>query len=308
MNNRIVVYGLLTFVMLSWGLNVTALKILVVDMEPITMNAFRVFVAGVGVLLMLWLTKSVRKLTLKEFGFLTFISLFNVVGHHLFLSVGLSNTTATNGGLILGLVPILTAIVSIPILKARLSLIKSIGIIVAFFGVSFVVLIGSTGTFSVSIGDAQVFISGFTQAISFALIKKASSKIDARLMTGWMMIIGSMIMFGLSFIFEPHGLSSMATTDVKLWSVFFASALIATAFGHMTYNYAIQRIGPSESAVFINLNPLFALLGGVVFLGEPIYLAQGIGFILVVIGVLCGSGAVEHWRSHKKEAQLRPPA
>ncbi|MED4532111.1 DMT family transporter [Metabacillus fastidiosus] len=308
MNNRLVVYGLLTFVMLSWGLNVTALKILVVDMAPITMNAFRVFVAGVGVLLMLWLTKSIRKLTLKEYGFLAFISLFNVVGHHLFLSVGLSNTTATNGGLILGLVPILTAIVSIPILKTRLSFIKTVGIIIAFFGVSFVVLIGSTGTFSVSIGDAQVFISGFTQAISFALIKKASSTIDARLMTGWMMVIGSVIMFILSFIFEPEGLSTMATTDVKLWSVFFASALIATAFGHMTYNYAIQRIGPSESAVFINLNPLFALLGGVVFLGEAIYIEQGVGFILVVIGVLCGSGAVEHWRKQKKEVQLRPPA
>ncbi|RJS65216.1 EamA family transporter [Priestia filamentosa] len=293
------VYALLVAVMAMWGLNIIWLKLLVNEFAPVTMTAFRIFVAGVAVLLFLSVKGVVRKLTFKEFSFICVVSLFNIVGHHYFLSVGLTNTTAMNGGLILGLVPILTAIASLFLLKVKFSIMKVVGILFAFFGVSFALVAGHGGAISTSYGDVQIFLAAVSQAISFVLIKKASTNIDARLMTGWLMIVGSAGLFFVSLAVEPQGLAMMKTDNYLIWLVFIGSALLATAFGHMTYNYAMQHIGASESAVFINLNPFFALISSYLFLGEPLYITQFIGFLLIVFGVLAGSGAVEQWRRAK---------
>ncbi|MGK9183406.1 DMT family transporter [Priestia filamentosa] len=293
------VYALLVAVMAMWGLNIIWLKLLVNEFAPVTMTAFRIFVAGVAVLLFLSVKGVVRKLTFKEFSFICVVSLFNIVGHHYFLSVGLTNTTAMNGGLILGLVPILTAIASLFLLKVKFSIMKVVGILFAFFGVSFALVAGHGGAISTSYGDVQIFLAAVSQAISFVLIKKASTNIDARLMTGWLMIVGSAGLFFVSLAVEPQGLAMMKTDNYLIWLVFIGSALLATAFGHMTYNYAMQHIGASESAVFINLNPFFALISSYLFLGESLYITQFIGFLLIVFGVLAGSGAVEQWRRAK---------
>ncbi|KIL51844.1 DMT family transporter [Jeotgalibacillus soli] len=298
--NRSFVYFLLVAVMVTWGLNVVALKVLVEQFEPVTMTALRIFTAGMAVIVVLLISKSWRWLSLRELKMISFISLFNIVAHHYFLSVGLTETSAVNGGLILGLLPILTAIAAILFLRARLTPIKLAGILVAFVGVSFVVIAGGQGGFQVAKGDIFIFLSAITQAVSFVLIKKTSPNIDIRLMTGWMMIIGSACLMVISLSLEPNGFASMQTGEWHHYVVFFGSAIIATAVGHMFYNYAIRLIGPSESAVFTNLNPFFALIGAALLLNESIYIEQIMGFVLVAIGVVGGSGAVDHWRSTRQ--------
>lgn len=95
---------------------------------------------------------------------------------------------------------------------------------------------------------------------------------------------------------EPDGLLSLANGTGSLWMIFLASAVLATALGHMIYNKAIQQIGAAESAIFINLNPLFSLLGAYLFLGESISLSQILGFSLIVLGVILGSGMLDESR------------
>lgn len=49
----VTLYLLLVLVMASWGLNVTATKILVAHFPPITMTAFRIFTAAIVVFIFL---------------------------------------------------------------------------------------------------------------------------------------------------------------------------------------------------------------------------------------------------------------
>jgi drug/metabolite transporter (DMT)-like permease len=296
------VYMLLVMVMLFWGLNVSATKVLVTHFPPLTMTSLRILTAGLSVLLMLKIMKASRKLQLKELGFIIFVGLFNVVGHHFFLSLGLQKTTATNGGLIMGLAPLMTTVLAILFLGTRLTFIRFMGIVFGLTGVSFVVLHGSGTVASGSIGDLFVFLSLLIQAISYVFIRKASSTIDGRLMTGWMLVTGAVLLFVISLFMEPKGLSTMVSGDIGIWAVFLASALLATAVGHMIYNQTVQHIGAAESAIFLNLSPFFALVGSSLFLGERIYLQQLIGFVLIMIGVICGSGVVEKIMKSRKSS------
>ncbi|MEH7304807.1 DMT family transporter [Neobacillus drentensis] len=292
---------LLVFVMAAWGLNVIATKIIVTTFQPETITALRVFTAGISVFIILGFLKKVRLPSKKEFRYIFFASIFNVVCHHFFLSLGLSKTSASNGGLILGLGPLLTTIVAYFLLGTRITTIRLLGIIMGFTGVTFIVMFGNDGVRTISSGDAYVFLSIFTQAFSFILIKKVSDTLDPRLMTGYMLVIGSVLLFLISLVKEPNGLSGITHGSVDVWLIFLSSAIIATALGHMIYNNAIGQVGVAESAIFINLSPFFSLIGAVIFLNEQITASQIFGFLFILLGVLFGSGALEEFLSQSKQ-------
>jgi drug/metabolite transporter (DMT)-like permease len=299
--NKKLIYLTLILVMAAWGLNVIATKLIVTTFMPVTVTAFRIFTAGVCVFIILALMKKVRLPSKKEFKFIIIGAIFNVVGHHYFLSIGLKTTTASNGGLILGLGPLLTTILAIIFLGSSITMARIVGVILGFTGVALVVLKnGSIG--SVSIGDLYVFLAILSQAISFIFISKISRSLDPRLMTGYMLLIGSGVLFLISLVEEPNGLNSLAEGSFNIWMVFFASAFIATALGHMVYNFAIGQIGAAEASVFINLNPFFALISAVIFLNEQIVATQIIGFLLIIAGVLIGS---DIWKVIIKNSRQR---
>ena len=279
--------------MIIWGFNVIATKMLVTSFLPVTMTAFRIFTAGVSVFIILFFMKQVRLPSKKEIQYIVLGGLLGVVGHHYYLSVGLSETSASNGGLILGLIPLITTILSIFFLNAKVTLIRFFGIVLGLAGVSIIVFNNRGIGGGISIGDFHVFLSVLFQAASFIVIKKASKTLDPRLLTGYMLVLGSVFLFILSIFLEPAGLKSMTTGSVSIWVIFFASAIIATALGHMIYNVAVGKVGAAEASIFINLNPFFALIGAAFFLSEVITLTQILGFILILIGVIFGSGAFE---------------
>ena len=69
--------------------------------------------------------------------------------------------------------------------------------------------------------------------------------------------------------------------------------MLGTAVGHMLYNYSIGQAGPTKAAIFMNLNTLFSLVAASLILGETITPGHLIGLVLIVIGVIFGSGAAE---------------
>ena len=283
----------LIFVMFTWGINVSALKYLVTYFDPITMTALRIMSAAVLVFIILFFLKKLRLPRNREWLYIVGGAVTNVVLHHYFLADGLSKTSAANGGLILGLGPLLTAVLAVFILKEKFTVVRGMGFLFGGIGVSIVVLAGSGTLGDISIGDIEVFLSITSQAFSFMLIKKASKTMDARLLTGYMLLVGSVILLVIALIKEPGGFADFSKGTPTVWAVFLFSALIATAVGHMVYNSGIQKIGASRASIFLNFNTFFALIGASIFLKESIYPAHFIGLIFIVAGVLFGSGTLE---------------
>lgn len=287
------IYLILTGIMFLWGMNVTALKVIVGNFPPITITSLRVFTAGITVFIILFFLKKVRLPSRKELIYIIGGGMLNVTGHHLFLGLGLKETTAVNGGLILGLGPLLTALMAILFLGKKLTHVRTMGFIFGGIGVSLTVLAGGTGLSGMSLGDFYVFLSILSQAISFIIISKAARTLDPRLLTGYMLVFGSILLFFIGLWKEPGGLYHIGNGTIGLWSVFFASAIFATAVGHMLYNYAIGITGPAEASIFLNLNTFLSILFAAIFLGEHITSSHLLGLVFIVSGVIFGSGALE---------------
>lgn len=294
MNKRFV-YLIMILVMLVWGLNTVALKFLVQHFPPLTMQALRIFLAGL-VLLPFLLRGDWRKLSKQARIYLGGAILFGVISHHSFLALGLELTSATHGTLILALVPLTTVLLGVLFLGERLSWLRGTGVLLGLIGVVFVILRGGSVAGGNLWGDLLVGASTASQAISFIFIKKVTDTLDAKQMTALMFLIGSVFIFGIGWALDPEGLHQIWDLSPLVWLVFFASGILATGLGHMMYNVAIHRLGPGPSAVFINFTPFFALLGAAFFLGEKLYLSHLASFLLIVIGVYLGSGAAEESR------------
>ncbi|WP_223292271.1 DMT family transporter [Salipaludibacillus neizhouensis] len=301
-------YGLLIFVMMIWGLNVVAVKYLVEHFPPVMMQSLRIGIAGLCAISILYFLKDLRKLTKREWGLTALAAFFGQIGHHSMLAIGLVETTASKASLILGLIPLTTAIFAMIFLGDRLTKLRFTGILSGFTGVTFVVLNPAEGVAGISQGDMYIFIAMVSQVISFIIIKVATKTLSSRQLTGIMLLIGSAGLFLLSFFFEPGSLGKMSNTNQTVWIVFFSSAVIATGLGHIMYNAAIQKIGAGQTAVFNNFIPLFALIGSFFLLGEPIYLSQLIGFLFIVCGVLLGTGYIEQiWIDRKRKKTRANP-
>jgi drug/metabolite transporter (DMT)-like permease len=279
--------------MMIWGFNVPALKTLVTEFTPVTITSLRIFTAGVTVFIILGIMKKVRKPTRRESIFIIGGGLLNVVSHHYFLSVGLTQTTSTNGGLILGTGPLLTALLASILLRNRPTVIKVIGFILGGIGVSIIVLSGGDGLGNLNAGDAMVFISIFSQALSFIIISRAAKTLDPRLLTGYMLVFGSVILFLIGLKTEPEGLAQLSGASVWIWMLFIASAMLATAVGHMLYNHSIGQLGAAETSIFLNLNTFFSLIGAALFLGEKITSYHLLGLLFIILGVIFGAGTLE---------------
>ncbi|WP_100330296.1 DMT family transporter [Bacillus xiapuensis] len=299
------IYVILVGTMIVWGFNVSFIKILVGHFMPATITALRIFTAAATVFLFLGLSRSIRLPHAGEWKYVFGGALSSVVAHHYFLAEGLTETSATNAGLILGLGPLLTALLAAVLLRRRPTFIRFIGFILGGVGVGFTVLAGSEGMGALSAGDADIFLSILAQALSFILIRKAAETLDPRLLTGYMLFFGSLILFLISLWKEPDGLASLAGAPMLTWFIFICSAVFATAVGHMIYNYAIGQIGAAETSIFMNLSTFFSLMGAAVILGETILPSHFIGLLFIISGVLLGSGSLEELILQKRHSRLR---
>ncbi|WP_428909877.1 DMT family transporter [Niallia sp. Krafla_26] len=291
--NAKMIYLLLVGLTVVWGFNVSFVKILVGTVPPVTITAFRIFTAAITVFIALGLLRRVRLPKKSEMIYIIGGTFTGVVIHHYFLSSGLTATSATNAGLVLGMGPLLTVLLSIIFFRKRPSLITGLGFIVGGIGVSITVLYGNGQLQGVNIGDFQIFLCILSQAFSFILINKATKTMDSVLLTGYMLLFGSIMLFMISLVIEPHGLAALVNVTPSYVIVFLISAIMATGLGHMLYNYSISQVGAAEASIFLNLSTFFSVVGAALFLTETIHFAHFVGMIFIVSGVIMGSGTLE---------------
>src|SRR5690606_32289367 len=213
--------------------------------DPITLTAFRIMLAGIAVMAILAAMRLLRWPKKNEWKYIGLGALLNVVGHHYFLSSGLSLTSGSNAGLILGTGPMLTAVLVSLIMRSYPSKLQWIGVFVGLAGVSATVLVGNEAASGMNIGDVFVFLSILVQVFSYIVIAKAAASMDPRVLTGYMFVLGSIVLLVISLIQEPGEIQAFKDMPAIFWLGFVFSAIIGTAMGHMLYNYSIGQAGPT---------------------------------------------------------------
>jgi drug/metabolite transporter (DMT)-like permease len=61
--------------------------------------------------------------------------------------------------------------------------------------------------------------------------------------------------------------------------------VVGTAVAFVWYYQGVRAIGPTRSAVFNNLVPIFGMTSGVLVLGEPLHASMVVGGLVALAGV-----------------------
>jgi len=287
--------GLLLFVVILWGINVVMIKYLTLFFPPLALAPIRLFLA----------TCLLVPLVIKKYGFslpersawlpMTGVAAFSIFLHHIALSWGISATSATHAALILGLNPLLTAILASRAVHEPLTWQKSIGVLLGFGGVLFVVIGKETGAASIS-GDFIMFLAMAAAVIGSLFIKKSTETVAPLLVTAYTHAAASLGLLVFGVCVNPIWVYPDAF-QVGPIAVLLFSSFINTALGAWWWNMGIQRIGASKSALFQNGIPVAGVFASVCFLGEPLHVEHIVALILVVLAVLLGTGLLSKTES-----------
>jgi drug/metabolite transporter (DMT)-like permease len=75
-----------------------------------------------------------------------------------------------------------------------------------------------------------------------------------------------------------------ATTPLG-WAMVLYLSILCSVVAYLLYVDAVRELKPLRTAIFINLNPLAGVLGGVLLLGERLSPVQLLGGLIVLVSI-----------------------
>lgn len=204
--------------------------------------------------------------------------------------VALIHTEAINAGVIVTSMPVMMVLLSWLILKERFTGGVWLGIAIAISGVLYIVSRGdpvSLLELSFNIGDLILIGCNLGLAGYGIAIKKLPQGIHPLSLLTVVCAVGALC--HAPFVAYEIASGEQAVLSTKTFVSLAFVAVFPSVVAILIWNIAIGRIGPSRSAFYMYLTPVFAAMFAIPLLGESIGVYHIIGAVLIVIGVTLSS-------------------
>ena len=201
------------------------------------------------------------------------------------LLIGYANISSGIASTINFMYPVIVALCMMFVFGEHKSWVDMLAIAAAIFGVY---LLASGDSLIVENGNTKLgltcsIISAFSFAAYYILMKRLKAdKIEVVKFTTWIMLLSAVYFIICAFVLE--GKLTMIT-GVKNWMYILGLGLWSTMISNFTGVKAVRRIGPTLTSILGALQPVTAVVLGILFLHEHLYTRSLIGIILILIAV-----------------------
>ena len=271
-----------------FGASVVATRVAVQEIPPLNL-AFLRFGQG-GLILFLCLFIGARDLLKVKRHDLPFLVLLGAILFAVFpvtFNIGLRLTEASRGALMLATMPIWSAWLARAARKERLILRQVAGILITFAGVGIVLAergLRWQGTTLALAGDGFMLLTAFCGAIYGVLAQRMLAHYTALTVTTYAMVFGTFLLFPAALV---EGLpQAFVRIDGKVAVLILFLGIFGGALGYFFWTFALTRLTPTQVAVYVNVNPMVAIILGAVLLAEKLTRVFVVGFVTVGVGVL----------------------
>jgi drug/metabolite transporter (DMT)-like permease len=278
---------LLLAVVFVWGTTFVLVKAALADTTPLLFNLLRMTLAFL--VLAAANFRTLRGLTRAEIAFGVAAGIFLALGYQL-QTTGLGHTTAAKAGFITGLVvvlvPLLSALPGVaPHGSGKPTYATSAGALLAFLGLILLTTPPGTSTQLFSgFGLGELLCLGC--AIAFAahllVLARAAPRVSARRLGTLQIGFAALVML----ITLPLGGRPTLHPAPIVWIALAVTAVLATAAAFTIQSWAQQHLPPSHIALIFTLEPVFAWLTSLLFLGEHLGPRALLGAGLILAGIL----------------------
>ena len=282
---RAYIYLLLAVILYAG--NILVGKAVAASFPPVTLAFGRVLVALIAVVCLFGhAAYRQRHLLMQQWRGLLAVALSGVALFNVFVYSALQYTSATNVAVLESGVPVITALCMAAFYAERLKWRQWLGIVLSVTGAAWVVSSGDLGELfeQANRGDLLMLFAvcawvGYSFTIRRWLVGLPTYATLVPLMALAAVILAPMALAENLLTTQSWSLNAEAL--MALLYLGLGPSLIA----FVAYNRAVLLVGPSRSAVLLNLLPLVTMAGGYWWLGAPVTLVQIMGALVVVAGV-----------------------
>lgn len=263
----------------AFGLTLPATRYVVAYLDPVFIGLGRAVVAGLVAGLLLWLGKS-RLPSRSQFGRLVFVALGAVVGFPILSARAMETLPAAHGGVMLGLLPLITATVAALISHERPS--PRFWLFAAAGSALVVLYAWLQGVGSLQTGDLYLLGAAIAAAVSYAVGGLLSREIH-----GWQVICWALVI-ALPFIVVPAAMASpeaMLSLPATVWAGFLYLALVSQLVAFFWWNRGLALGGVARVSQVQLLQPFITIAAAAVLVGEAVEVAT-VGFALLVVATV----------------------
>ena len=262
--------------------------------DPIYVSAVRFILGTFSLYLLMQLfSKEKIKLTRSNVSVFCFIGFIGVFLYNILFFVGLSLSLVVHSVAFMAMIPIWTFIVAYIFLNEVFTFQKALGVVLGFVGVIFILSDHGNGISSafhignnIFLGDILFLLAALVFAFYAVFTRKFLHSYPPLAMTTYVHIFGTFFLLLFSLLVTDIYEQTQKITWVDSLA-FIYLGLIGTAAAFFCWFRALSFLGPTKTAIFLNLVPVWGVLFSVFLIGETLSMVAAIGISFIIFGVFC---------------------
>ncbi|OJX45999.1 MAG: hypothetical protein BGO78_03695 [Chloroflexi bacterium 44-23] len=202
---------------------------------------------------------------------------------------GMRTTSAGNAGFITGLYVVMVPIFLFLIWNERQTWTIWVAAVVAVIGM---LLLSTGGAIRFVSGDFLEFLGAILWAFHVIVVSNSVKKLNPLHFAVAQFLICAAFNLLVGFIFEPASIRVMP----NYWWPIVYNGVASVAIGFTLQGVGQKHAPPTDAALILSMESVFAALLGYLFLSERFTLTQTIGSALVMAAILLSQIPVNHFR------------
>jgi drug/metabolite transporter (DMT)-like permease len=287
MTKKFIPYLEALFAVVVWGASFIATKIAVGQISPTAVVWLR-FAMGIPLLLFaVVIRKQFAFPKGNEWWYFALLGFLGISFHQWLQSNGLQTAQATTTAWIVATSPAFIAILGWMVLKEKLTLLQSSGIVLAMIGVLVVVSKGNLSALAVgqfgTYGDFLILISSVNWAV-FSILSRRGLKVHpSTRMTFWVMTLGWLIT-SVAFIANKDYVE-IPQLDSRGWTAMIFLGIFTTGLAYIAWFDALAQLPAAQTGAFLFVEPPTSMLVASFILHEQITLVSILGGAVILFGI-----------------------
>ncbi|GAY09400.1 EamA family transporter [Pseudonocardia sp. N23] len=273
-----------------WGSTYLGNRIVIADVPPLLTGGFRFLVGGIAMTLLLLVLRgpSAFRLTRAQFLTCALTGLLLPAWGNGLVTIGQENVSSGLAALLIASVPLWIVLLR-RATGDRPRPATFLGVAIGIAGLAVLLLAGSSeGSAGVSghawWGPWVVLLAGLGWAVGTFSATKMSTPTNPLTLVAVQMTIGGVILLAVGF--GKGDRLDVGSVPAVSWWAWVYMALIASCLGFSAFAYTLDRLPVSTVATYAYVNPVIAVLLGVVVVGERFSPLQVVGGLIVVAAVV----------------------
>ena len=279
---RAIVYFTITAIF--WGLNFHLAKFMLNEVRFAEAGFWRYFFGVVPLFILAYKELPSLKTIQENLKGIFLVGVIGLFGFNFFFFLGLLNSPAINGALIVSTTPALTILFSTLILKTPFEKKHLLGVSISIIGVLYLILKGdieSLMQIEFSTSDILLFLSSSFFALQNVWVKKYAGNMSNKNFTFLTNLLGMLCFLILLPFF---GMENVMDYSSSFWLSAIGIGVFGTTVAYLLWNMGIKLTSANQAGIFINVVSLSTAIFSII-LGEQLYSYHLISGLLIVIGV-----------------------